>query len=63
MMTSRATASSRRPVGCTSTAEAVATPLSNTAFVGPYGLIEFEQDEHGEPVLVTAQAARLHRRL
>lgn len=42
--------------------EAVATPLSNNAFVGPYGLIEFERGERGEPVLVTAQAARLQRR-
>lgn len=43
--------------------EVVTTPLSNTAFVGPYGLIEFERGEHYEPVLVTAQAARLHPRL
>ena len=41
--------------------EALAMPLSNARFVGPYGLIEFEDDESGAPLLIAGQAARHYR--
>ena len=41
--------------------EVVCTPLSATSFVSSYGLIEFEADGDGPPVLVSGKAGRRYR--